>query len=348
MPFTVGACLGLPHPKLDGIAPDEVEIGYSLMSEEHRPNELVHYAQIAEQSGFTFATISDHFHPWTSQEGNSPFVWATIGGIAVATKKLRLGTAVTCPTMRIHPAIIAQAAATAASMMPDRFFLGVGTGENLNEHILGSIWPSFEIRSSMLEEALEVIRELWKGKNTNYYGNFFVVENAKIYTLPENPVPIYVAAEGPKMARIAGRIGDGLISTTPNSSFIKTFREEAGEDDLPLYCQATVCYAEDEATAKQIVHKQWPIVGIPGELGRELPTPKFFEQAATLVTEDQATEGVACGPDVAKHVETIKKYLDAGFKKVSIHNVGPNQEEFFRFYQEKVLPELGKFKRHSL
>ncbi len=336
--------MGLSHVKLNGVDPDQIEIGYSLMSEEHRPNDLVRYAQLAEETGFTFATISDHFHPWTSQEGNSPFVWSVIGAIAHATKNLRLGTAVTCPTIRIHPAIIAQAAATAASMMPNRFFLGVGTGENLNEHILGSIWPTHEIRSAMLEEALEVIRELWKGKNTSHYGEFYVVENAKIYTLPENPVPIYVAAEGPKMARTAGKIGDGLISTTPDGSFVKAFLEEAGEN-LPLICQSTACYAATEAEGKKIAHKQWPIVGIPDELDRELPTPKFFEETATLLTEEQATEGVACGSDPAKHVAAIKKYLDVGFRKVSVHNIGANQEEFFRLYKEKVIPQVLALKK---
>lgn len=325
---------------MKGVDPDTIEIGYSLMSEEHRPNDLIRYAQLAEEAGFTFATISDHFHPWTSQEGNSPFVWATIGGIAHATKKLRLGTAVTCPTMRIHPAIIAQAAATAAAMMPDRFFLGVGTGENLNEHILGSIWPPHEIRSAMLEEAVEVIRELWKGTNTSYYGDFYVVENAKLYTLPENPIPIYVAAEGPKMAKTAGQIGDGLISTTPDGTFIKTFQEEAGED-LPLCGQCTACYAETEAEGKKLAHKIWPITAIPGELDRELPTPKFFEQTASLVTEDQVTEHIACGSDPKRHLEVIKAFIDAGFRKVSVHNIGPNQEEFFSFYKREVLPKIS-------
>jgi coenzyme F420-dependent glucose-6-phosphate dehydrogenase len=335
----MGGVLGLSHVKMKDVDPEIVEIGYSLMSEEHRPNDLVRYAQLAEDAGFTFATISDHYHPWTSQEGNSPFVWATIGGIAHATKKLRLGTAVTCPTTRIHPAIIAQAAATAASMMPDRFFLGVGTGENLNEHILGSKWPPHEIRSDMLMEALEIIRELWLGKNTSYYGSFYVVENARIYTLPENPIPIIVAAEGPKMARTAGEIGDGLMSTTPDGAFIKEFREEAGEN-LPLYCQSTACFASTEAEGKKIAYKQWPITGIPGELDRELPVPKFFEATASLVTEEQATVDVACGSDPKRHLEAIKVYLDAGFKKVSVHNIGPNQEEFFRFYKEKVIPQI--------
>jgi G6PDH family F420-dependent oxidoreductase len=242
--------------------------------------------------------------------------------------------------MRIHPAIIAQAAATTASMMPGRFFLGVGTGENLNEHILGSYWPPHEIRSSMLEEAVELIRMLWEGKTTSYYGDFYIVENARVYTLPQKPIPIIVAAEGPKMASTAGKIGDGLMSTTPDKSLIEKFRQETGIDDLPCYAQATVCYAKDEATARKIVHKQWPIPAIPGELNRELPTPKFFEQTAQLVTEEQVAKEVACGPDPKKHIETIKKYIDAGFKKVSIHNVGYNQEEFFRLYKEKVIPEI--------
>lgn len=326
---------------MKGLDPDEIEIGYSLMSEEHKPTDLVKYAQLAEEAGFTFATISDHYHPWISQQGNSPFVWTTIGAIAQATKKLRLGTFVTCPTMRIHPAIIAQAAATSAAMMPDRFFLGVGTGENLNEHILGSIWPPHEIRSAMLEEAIDIIRELWKGKNSSYYGDFYVVENARLYTLPENPVPIYIAVEGPKMAKTAGLIGDGLISTTPDGSLIKTFREEAGED-LPLYCQSTACYAATEAEGKQLAHKLWPIPAIPGELDRELPTPKFFEQLASMVTQEQATKHTACGSDPKRHVETIKAFIDAGFKKISVHNIGPYQEEFFQFYKKEVIPLIKR------
>lgn len=318
---------------------EEVEVGYSLMSEEHSPTDLVSYARLAENAGFGFATISDHFHPWTSGEGNSPFVWATIGGISQVTEKLRLGTAVTCPIMRVHPAIVAQAAATAGAMLEGRFFMGVGTGENLNEHVVGGFWPAHEVRSAMLEEALEVIRELWHGKNTNYYGDFYEVENARIYTLPKNPVPIFAAAEGPKMAKLAGKIGDGLISTTPSADFVKAFQGGGGEG-LPCVGQTTVCYDENEARAKQIAHKQWPITGLPGELTRELATPKLFEDAAGLVTKEQATADVACGADVGKHVDAIKKYLDAGFRKVSVHNIGPNQDAFFRFYQEKVIPQI--------
>jgi G6PDH family F420-dependent oxidoreductase len=332
----------LTQIKQENVDSQQIELGYALMSEEHTPDKLVKYAQLAEQTGFTFATISDHYHPWIDATGQSPFVWATLGGISQATKTIRVGTAVTCPTMRIHPAIIAQAAATTAAMMPGRFFLGVGTGENLNEHILGSFWPSFEVRSSMLEEALEVIRSLWEGKTTSYYGNFYVVENARVYTLPEKPIPVIVAAEGPKMASIAGKIGDGLISTTPDPKLIENFRAQSEDSDLPLYCQATVCYAPTEQEARRIAHKQWPIVAMPGELTRELAVPNFFEETAALVTEEQIAKEVACGPDQKKHLETIKKYLDAGFKKVTIHNIGSYQEEFFKFYKEQVIPAAKK------
>lgn len=318
----------------------KIELGYSLMSEEHEPNMLVKYAQLAEKSGFTFATISDHYHPWINTQGQSPFVWGTLGAISQVTKTINLGTAVTCPTMRIHPAIIAQAAATCGALLPKRFFLGVGTGENLNEHILGAFWPPHEIRLAMLEEALEIIRELWKGKNTSYYGNFYVVENARIYTLPEEPIPIIVAAEGPKMAKAAGKTADGLMSTTPDKSLVNIFRKESENADLPYYCQVTVCYDEDENKARKIAHKQWPIPVLPGDLNRELPTPRTFEAAAELVTEDKIAELVTCGSNPEKHLEAIKKYLDAGFKKVSIHNIGPNQEGFFELYKEKIIPNI--------
>src|SRR5512143_669201 len=191
------------------------ELGYAFSSEEHRPNDLVRYARMAEEAGFTFGLISDHFHPWLDKQGNSPFVWSVLGGIAQVTQRLRVGTGVTCPTIRIHPAIIAQAAATIGAMMPGRFFLGVGTGENLNEHILGDKWPPVEIRQEMLTEAVSVIRLLWKGGMQSHRGTYYVVENARIYTLPDKLPDIYVAAAGPKSAEVAGRIGDGLISTAP-------------------------------------------------------------------------------------------------------------------------------------
>jgi G6PDH family F420-dependent oxidoreductase len=214
-----------------------MQLGYALSSEEHAPNDLVRYARLAEDTGFDFALISDHFHPWIDQQGHSPFVWSVIGGIAQATERLRLGTGVTCPTIRTHPAIIAHAAATAAAMMPGRFFLGVGTGENLNEHILGDRWPPVDVRQEMLDEAVDVIRLLWQGGEKSFYGSYYIVENARLYTLPEELPPIYVAASGPSSAALAGLIGDGLITTSPNANVAEAFRVGGGEGK-PMYGQA--------------------------------------------------------------------------------------------------------------
>src|SRR5881394_2507316 len=197
-----------------------LEIGYSLSSEEHTPDDLIHYAHRAEESGFSFALISDHFHPWTNKQGQSPFVWSVIGGIAQATEKLRLGTGVTCPTIRIHPAIIAQAAATSQVMMEGRFFLGVGTGEELNEHVTGATWPGPLKRLEMLEEAVEVLRLLWQGGYQSHYGTHYTVEQARIYTLPDEPPPIAIAAAQPKAAELAGRLGDALIGVSPEGETV--------------------------------------------------------------------------------------------------------------------------------
>src|SRR5688500_17448288 len=210
------------------------EIGYALSSEEHSPTDLVRHARLAEEAGFTFALISDHYHPWIDRQGHSPFVWGVIGGISQQTERLVLGTGVTCPTICIHPAIIAHAAATAAAMMPGRFFLGVGSGENLNEHILGDQWPPVDVRLEMLEEAIEVIRLLWEGGLQSHYGEHFVVENARLYTLPDEPPPIHVAASGEKAAELAGRVGDGLIATSPEEATLKAFRAGGG-DGKPIY-----------------------------------------------------------------------------------------------------------------
>ncbi|MEA2525060.1 MAG: hypothetical protein QOF73_2287 [Thermomicrobiales bacterium] len=316
-----------------------VQFGYALSAEEHAPNDLVRHARLAEEAGFTFALISDHFHPWVDAQGHCPFVWSVIGGIAQATERLRLGTGVTCPTIRIHPAIIAQAAATSAAMMPGRFFLGVGTGENLNEHVLGDRWPEYDVRAEMLEEAIEVIRLLWQGGNQSHRGRHYTVENARLYTLPEEPTPIMVAAAGAKAAELAGRIGDGLISVGPEAEVVQIF-EGAGGAGKPRFAQATVCWAEDEATARRTAHELWAFSALPGELSQELPMPAHFEQATQIITEEMVAESIVCGPDPAKHVEQMQKYVDAGFDHIYIHQVGPDQEGFMRFYQQEVLPKL--------
>jgi coenzyme F420-dependent glucose-6-phosphate dehydrogenase len=317
-----------------------VEIGYTVACEEHGPHDLVRYARRAEEAGFAFAFVSDHFHPWIDRQGNSPFAWSVIGGIAAATERLRVGTGVTCPTVRLHPAIVAQAAATSAAMMPGRFVLGVGTGENLNEHVLGDRWPTASVRREMLEEAVAVIRELWRGGWVEHHGRHYTVENARIYTLPDEPPPIVVAAGGPAAAELAGRIGDGFVGTSPQAELIELF-ENAGGAGKPRYGQVTVCFGEREDEARRTAHEWWPNIGIPGELGQVLPQPAHFEQAAANVTEEAVAEVVACGPDPERHLEFLQRFADAGYDHLFIHQVGPDQDGFLRFYEREVLPRAG-------
>ena len=314
-------------------------IGYKLSSEEHLPNTLVSQAQRAEQCGFTFAMISDHFHPWVGAQGQSPFVWSVIGGISQVTKNLLLGTAVTCPTIRIHPGIIAQAAATAAAMMPGRFILGLGTGENLNEHIFGDRWPPARVRRLMLKEAVQVIRLLWGGKQQNFSGEYYQVENARIYTLPQKLPPIVIAAGGSNAAKLAAEIGDGFVGTTADAGLIDMF-EQAGGSGKPRYGELTVCWAEDQNKAEQAAYELWPISGLNGPLMSELALPAHFEQAATMIDKATVAKSVICGPDPKRHIEAIEKYAQAGYDHIFVHQIGPDQEGFLRFYQREVLPKL--------
>ena len=320
-----------------------LQVGYKLSSEEHAPSDLVRYAMRAEVAGFSFAMISDHFHPWTDRQGQSPFVWSVIGAIAHATERLELGTAVTCPTMRIHPAIIAHAAATSAAMMPGRFFLGLGTGENLNEHIVAQGWPETEVRQERLEEAIEVIRLLWQGGNRSHHGRHYTVENARLYTLPDPLPPIYVAVGGPKSAEVAGRIADGLVGTDTDAEIIEKF-EAAGGKGKPRYGEVSVCWAKDDKTARRIAHEWWPTAAMESSLAWELPLPAHFEAVAELVTEEQVADAITCGPDPDAHVKAIREYAKAGYDHVCVHQVGPDQESFLRFYEREVLPKLRKLK----
>ncbi|HEX6130605.1 MAG TPA: TIGR03557 family F420-dependent LLM class oxidoreductase [Actinomycetota bacterium] len=315
------------------------EFGYKLCSEEHGPAELADLAAEAERVGFAFAMVSDHYHPWIDAQGESPFVWTTLGAAARATERLRFGTGVTCPTVRIHPAIVAQAAATVAALAPGRFFLGLGSGENLNEHVLGDAWPQAAVRQDMLEEAVEVIRELWSGEWTDHRGRFYTVERAKLYTLPEEPPEIAIAASGTNAAELAGRIGDAMIGLAPDEELMRAFDGAGGGAGKPRYAELTVCYAEDEAEARRIAHERWPNTAIAGELSAELPLPRHFEQAASMVTEDDVAQKIVCGPDPDRHLELIRTYERAGYDHLWFHQVGPDQQGFFRFYEEQVLPK---------
>jgi len=315
------------------------ELGFALSSEDHPPRELVRQAVLAERAGFTFALISDHYHPWVDAQGHSPFVWATLGGIANATEKIRVGTGVTCPLIRIHPAVIAQAAATVASMFEGRFFLGVGTGENLNEHILGDRWPLPDERLEMLEEAVEVMRLLWQGGEQTHRGKRYTVDHARVYTLPDEPVEIYVAAAQQKAAELAGKIGDGFISTSPDEDVVKAF-EQAGGGGKQKLGMMHCAYDKDEKKALERATKEWPNLALKGPLGQELATPADFQEAAAMVDEEDVAESTPCGPDPQPYLELIGKYADAGFTHVYIHQIGDNQDEFADFAAKELMPKL--------
>jgi G6PDH family F420-dependent oxidoreductase len=316
-----------------------MRIGYFLSCEEWGPRDLIRQAVKAEQSGFDGLWISDHFHPWNDEQGHSPFVWSVIGAVAQATKAMSVTTAVTCPSLRIHPAIIAQAAATSAGMLDGRFSLGVGSGEALNEHILGDAWPEADERLEMLEEAVEVMRTLWSGGAQDHRGRHYRVAHARIYDLPASPPPIIVSGFGPKAIDLAARIGDGFCTVGPDADAVSRFRSGA-RDGAVVQGGLKVCWGEDERDAVRTVHRLWPNEALPGELAQILPTPEHFMQASTLVTEQMIAESVPCGPDVDQHVEAINAYAEAGFDELYVSQIGPDQDGFYAAYRERVLPQV--------
>jgi G6PDH family F420-dependent oxidoreductase len=313
------------------------EIGYFLSSEENGPRELVRFARMGQDAGFRSVFVSDHYHPWTERQGESPFVWSVIGGIA-ATTDVRIMTGVTCPTVRIHPAVIAQAAATSELMAPGRFRLGVGSGEALNEHILGDRWPSADIRLEMLEEAVEVMRQLWKGSFYSHRGRHYTVENAKIYSCPDTPPPVLVSGFGPKATALAARIGDGFVTTAPDADAVKAYRAAGGKG--PAVAAFKVCWGPDESAARKLAYDLWPTTGVPGELSQELPMPAHFEQAAQTVTEEMVTDKIPCGPDPERHAAAFRQYLEAGFDEIYVSQIGEDQAGFLEFFRKEVEPRL--------
>jgi G6PDH family F420-dependent oxidoreductase len=316
-----------------------MKIGYFLSCEEFDPHELVAQARQAEEAGFHALWISDHFHPWVDAQGQSPFVWGVIGALSEATR-LPVTTAVTCPTIRIHPAVVAQAAATAAVQLEGRFGLGVGSGEALNEHILGGPWPGADVRLEMLEEAVEVMRALWSGEVVNHRGEHYDVEHARLYTVPDAPPPVIVSGFGPKSVDLAGRIGDGYATTMPDADLIGRYRE-AGGQGKPVQAGTKVCFGSDEDEAVRTVHRLWPNEVLPGELPQVLPDPEHFEQATELVTEDMIRESVPCGPDLERHVAALQEFADAGVDELFVQQIGGGHEEFFAAYARDVLPRFS-------
>jgi G6PDH family F420-dependent oxidoreductase len=315
-------------------------IGIFLSSEEQSAPRLVDVARMAEDAGFRALWISDHYHPWIDEQGQSPFVWSAIGAIAGATRELRVTTAVTCPTVRIHPAIIAQAAATSATLLPGgRFALGVGSGEALNEHVLGDPWPGIEQRLSMLEEAVAIMRELWQGDVVSYDGQHYVVDRARLYSLPDEPPPVLVSAFGPKALQVAAQIGDGYINVAPQAEMLARYRELGGQGIAQGGLK--VCWGADEAECVRTVRRLWPTEALGGELSQVLPMPAHYEAATELVTEEHLAGALPCGPDPEKHAAAIQEYLDAGYDEVYVGQIGDDQEGFLDFYAKEILPRFA-------
>ena len=314
-----------------------MRFGYFLSCEEYSPAELIEQAVAAEDAGFEALWISDHYHPWNDEQGQSPFVWGMIGALSQVCR-LPVTTAVTCPTIRIHPAVIAQAAATAAVQLEGRFILGVGTGEALNEHVLGDVWPSADVRLEMLEEAVDLIRHLWKGEPVTTQGKHYRTDTARIYTLPDEPPLIYVSAFGPKALEVAARIGDGFINTADDADAVASFKEQSG--GKPAQGGVKVAWADTEDEGVDHAHRLWANAGLPGELAQVLPTPQHFEQASELVTRDSTAESIVAGNDVDQHVQQLQDYMKAGYDEVYVANMGPNYLDMIVAYGRDVLPQL--------
>jgi G6PDH family F420-dependent oxidoreductase len=293
---------------------------------------------MGEEAGFRSAFISDHYHPWTERQGESPFVWSVIGAIAASTR-LAVATAVTCPTIRIHPAIIAQAAATSALLLDGRFELGVGSGENLNEHIIGGEWLPADLRLEMLEEAVEVMRALWTGEETTHRGKHYRVEDARIYSNPDTAPQVLVSAFGPKSTELAARIGDGYVTTSPDKKLIEKYKSHGGKGTINGALK--ICWGADRDECAKLAHRMWRTSGLPGQLAQELRTPAIFDQAAEMVSVESVAEHMPCGPDIGPIVTAAKEYVEAGFDRVYLSQVGPDQDDFFAFFRKELMPALA-------
>jgi G6PDH family F420-dependent oxidoreductase len=313
-----------------------MRIGYKLATEAFGPKEIVRQAVRAEEAGFDFVEMSDHYHPWLDAQGHSGFTWTLLGTIAARTERIGLVTGVTCPTFRYHPAIIAQAAATLQIVSDERFTLGVGSGERLNEHVVGGGWPSVTRRHDMLREALEIITLLWRGGYRSYEGRYLQLDDAQVFDLPERLPEIVVAAGGPRASALAAEFGDGLFATDPEPGLVESYRAAGGSG--PRYAEAPLAWAPDaHAGAQAVLEKsRWALTG--WKVMAELPNPVNFDAASASVREEDVLGQFACGPDVDRHVEVVRQFVDAGFDHIVLQNAGPDPDGFQDFFRD----ELGK------
>jgi G6PDH family F420-dependent oxidoreductase len=316
----------------------DMKIGYSLSSEQFGPGELVEQAQQARDAGFEALAISDHFHPWNAAQGESPFVWSVIGALSQAAPNLSVTTLVTCPILRINPVILAQAAATSSLLLDGRFRFGVGTGENLNEHVWGAPWPPAKERLDRLREAVELMRRLWDGGNVDFDGRYYRAVNARVYSLPAEPPPVFVSGLAPLATELAAEIGDGFVTMKPD--LVSHYRESGGKGAILTGVKA--CFDVDEDAALDTAHRLWGMELNPGQLNRELATPSMIESAQSLISRDAVGEEMACGPDPARHIDALQQRLDAGYDEVFVQQVGPDMKGFFALYADEVLPHFAE------
>jgi G6PDH family F420-dependent oxidoreductase len=312
-----------------------VDIGYTIMGEQRGPRELVADAVLAEQAGFDFLVASDHYSPWLEAQGHAPYTWAVLGAVAQATSRIELMTYVTCPTLRYHPAVVAQKAATLGLLSQGRFSLGLGAGENLNEHVVGRGWRPVDVRHEMLTEAVEIIRELFGGGFVNYRGQHFDVESAKLYDLPTTPVRIGIAASGTQSCTLAATLGDFAIGTEPTMP--ATYRSVGGSAES--VGQFPVCYGEP-AASRTLLREQFRWAALGWKVQAELPGTASFDAASAYVREqDMSSLGVS-GDEVSAYVEKVREFTDAGYERVALVQVGPDQEAFCSWYAETLAPAL--------
>jgi G6PDH family F420-dependent oxidoreductase len=319
-----------------------VSIGYTIMGEQAGPQQLVGDAMRAEAAGFDFLAASDHYFPWLEEQGHSPYVWSVLGAVAQATSSIEMMTYVTCPTMRYHPAVVAQKAATIQLLSEGRFTLGLGAGENLNEHVAGGAWPPADVRHDRLRDALEIIHALFAGETVTFRGDHLETENAKLWDLPTAPPPIGVAVSGARSCRIAGELADVMIAVEPDEELGKQF-DAAGGSGKPRIGQTGLSYDPDPAIARKRAHEQFRWFGGGWNVNAELPAPEHFAAASQNVREEDVAEQIPCGDDVGAAVDAVRKFVDAGFTHVAVVQIGGDaQEQFFPWAESELLPELRK------
>ncbi|TQS41428.1 LLM class F420-dependent oxidoreductase [Cryptosporangium phraense] len=314
-----------------------VDFGYTLMCEQAGPTALVRDAAAAERTGFDFEVISDHYFPWLTEQGHAPYAWSVLGAVSQVTERVPLMTYVTCPTVRYHPAVIAQKAATVSLLSGGRFWLGLGAGENLNEHVVGRGWPSANVRHEMLSEAVDIIAALFTGEYVNYAGEHFRVDSAKLWDTPDAPPPIGIAVSGAQSAALAAENADFLVAVEPVGDLIDQFDRESGKPNAPKVGQLPISFDPDRDAAVTRAHEQFRWFGNGWKVNAELPGPAGFDGASQFVREEDVAESIPCGDDVDAVIEAVRPYAEAGFTHLAFVQIGGEHQDGFLDWSEKAL-----------